>query len=546
MSWWDRMGAMLGMATGNVQPEIVQFSDVSCNWVSFPWEDAEALRLLKQSQIGTEHIGELVNMANRVRRANNIWNIPGRDQFPSSLVKKRYTLWSSKPVSAEGFKNSEVGLKLQFNESPVTNLIIGNKSGRTIKVGTSRLLHMGDADEQIYLSRQYTGVEDTAQYHNSHAVYHYACNPVVDYSTPKSPVDKKNLLISQSEKGAHTLSRTKELSNILTGFLDEKILSNAAFIPELNGDSDVKRKKTRSQVWNRFAGVVRYEAVTVMPHTIPVTGDGKYYRANSGVVDWADSKNAPKFKDDSPEALFEIRPAEFTSEEKAAIIMATPTYVLCGMSNPGTDEYSLNKTAGEWSAETEDSSGDNFFAVRDKKNIKENWKKTQPEKDAVTVHTADFGIIGGKDCVYALVNGGESPANNKAGMELFGSDVVSIGAGLKHESRWGSGLVLGTKVVELRHSEKNDDEKESLMSMKSELLELRNKVASLESMIRMDKDGITLQVGGKEKGTEIKITKDKIAFKVQGADLGHYSSAGYNPLQDIKAAGNALIVRGRG
>jgi hypothetical protein len=65
-------------------------------------------------------------------------------------------------------------------------------------------------------------------------------------------------------------------------------------------------------------------------------------------------------------------------------------------------------------------------------------------------------------------------------------------------------------------------------------------------MIRMDKDGITLQVGGKEKGTEIKITKDKIAFKVQGADLGHYSSAGYNPLQDIKAAGNALIVRGRG
>jgi hypothetical protein len=181
---------------------------------------------------------------------------------------------------------------------------------------------------------------------------------------------------------------------------------------------------------------------------------------------------------------------------------------------------------------TEKPAEDNFFAVRNKKNITENWKKTQPQNDAVTPDTADFGIIGGNKCVYTLVNGGESPANNKAGMEIFGSDVVSIGAGLKAKSRWTSGLVLGTKVVELRHSAKNDDEKESLISMKSELLELRNKVASLESMIRMDKDGISCSVFPGDGGpTKIDIDKDAVEIYVKGKLIGRFTEEGFKTIQ---------------
>ena len=523
MSWLDKMAAMLGMAE-MTEPKILKFKDSNttpllCDWVSFPWGDTDAVKALSQSEYGMEYIGELIYLSNRLSKVNKMSEMPGKTRLPGRM-KWPERFWAEKPVSEKDWKSGKIGLRLNFSESPRTNIVIANKSDRTIRVGSRREVHLGSVEASFNLSQRYIATEELAHYHLAQTVYHYACKKPINWDQKGKVKDA----FSNTDPAEHTT----DYKHAIEVFGETEMPDEGCSSPD-KPNRDVSRSdKFPTQVWNRYEGVVRWEAVDTEENS----SGGSYGHDLQGYTD-----KTPVFKDDSPEALFEIRPAEFNVGDHAAIIMATPTYVLCGMSNPGTEDYSLNKTAGKWSAKTEDSSGDNFFAVRNKKNITENWKKTQPKEDAVTPDTADFGIIGGNGCVYSLADGGEKPGDQKTGMELFGSNVVSIGAGWKNEHRWTSGLVLGTKVVELRHSKENDDNGESLISMKSELLELRNKVASLESMIRMDKDGITLQVGDNTAtATKIRIGKDLIDFYINGKYIAQFNSSGLTSKQTNKVS----------
>ena len=575
-------------------------------WVSLPLHDPGFRRVFTYHEDSIPHLTNWLFMNERLQKVNMMGDVPGMSSasWRNTISFKHH---DPEPVSHEDFTTGKVHLGITFNDSTQWKYRFPAKTFRTVTMGGITNLHLGGADVYVNTEQTVRHHEELLESVNSQVVFHYRSRRPVVRDDLKNTQGARNSLyeISAQSKAWKSTGLSKDdlqnyikeigdaktqaardkgdsvigniplsvFKKIPTGIWDNtKSLKNISLdeISKTWDDRDDLRdtQKPRSQVWYRYEGVVRWEAVQTDPtkvfnkNSYQELESSRYKEGNNAFsgkklnspTETQDFKN-PALTKNSPQVLLEIRPQDIqpggkktydgldfdkikstAGDDQAKLIMASPQFIFVGAENPGTIESNSEATAYKWSGNssknelmigpvlpanelTHDTATipENIFAVSAKKDIKNCWLNALPEKPPGSENKAmksHFGILGGEK----LVNG-------KSGLELFGREALLLGSGIKPQNiKWTSSILLQPTgiILETKGKEEKDDNY-TMISMLNHILSLQKKVDTLESLITMNEKGITLSVNT----TKITIAEDKISFEVKGEDVGEFSKEGW-------------------
>lgn len=528
------------------------------NWVSFPWKNVHAVNRLKKSEFGRQMITEILFLGRKLQKVNMMAEFPGVPTLPG-FSKTPERQWAPKPVSEEDWVQGKHALRLEFLDSPRTTLVIGNPSNRTIRVGNQRQVQCGGYASYVNLTQDYRALEESQEFHLGHRVKHFRGLKPLELKKASAKWATPNALVADALKEPLT---QKPDPKILYGLLGEgpaykeeigkrplayhlETAPNLKSIEQDDRDEVRDQKKFRGQEWNRYETVYRVEAVGIdfanvfdakTGKLVPSTG-AKY----GGEGNMAGAPNqTPVLSTDSPQALFEVRAKDFSmitneggaNDATASIICATPAFVLCGMTNPNDEgdvpEFYSESSAFNWSiGGIEKADDDNFFAVRNKKNLTNNWNNILPrsplEFSVAELPIADYGIFGSKSISYQ--------DKKLAGLELFAREGLLLGSGVKKPNNiWSTGFFLGKDHIKLSKDSKDRNGGSVGSSILIDGLKLsiesgdhqENKYASLD----ISPKDIDLTVMNEKGITGVRIENNQVTIWVKGKKVYTFDGEG--------------------
>jgi len=522
--------------------------DKKFEWASLPIHNDEFIKVFKQHEDSETIPPHWLLMGPNLQKLNMMLEVPA---MSSSIGVNRSQVkqFDEKPVSHEDFKAGKLPLRVSFNESPQARYFFYAKTLRTFNIGGNTYCHFGGTDTYINNSRRFIANETLTESVASEALYYYRCErPPLNYkidSTGKARAlakfaantgytyestglsDSKktqvlqDLLLYKLRKHDHALSKLDSFAddhNTLETYINQRnttpdapfdnpvsepIAASVAaklspfdlFAPD-NRDHNRDKTKPRSQVWKRFGGVLRLEAVqTDYLDKKVYVGDGKYvdmkfsrYKSGNGAMSDEEFQN-PSLTWNSPHVLIEVRPQaiskeknktydgldltvepEIKGDDEAKLVMASPQFIFVGAKNPGTRQSNAETSGYDWSGSDPLATADklkpakfpktipsdqnieldNVFGVKGSKDIYSCWKhaiptEPEPKPDSATERSMNsfFGILGGE----GLIKNGEIK-NGVDGLELFGSKALVLGSGVKHKyETWQSSFSLTPDTI---------------------------------------------------------------------------------------------------
>jgi hypothetical protein len=527
------------------------------NWVSFPWKNINAVNRLKKSEFGRQMITEILFLGRKLKKVNMMAEFPGVPALPG-FSKTPERQWAPTPVSEENWTQGKHALRLEFLDSPRTTLVIGNPSNRTIRVGNQRQVQCGGYASYINLTQDYRALEESQEFHMGHRVKHFrGLKPLELKKASEKWNNPKDLVDAALAEPLTQKPDSKILFDVVgegIRYKDEIGKRKLAYhldstpgskLPEQDSRDEVRdTNKFRGQEWNRYETVYRVEAVGIDFEKVLNEKTGKLESSQDaryeGEGNMAGAPNqTPVLSPDSPQALFEVRAKDFSTiaykgspnAPTASIICATPAFVLCGMTNPNdkgdVEQFYSESSAFKWSkGGKETADGDNFFAVRDKKNLTKNWNDILPlslsEDSVPELPIADYGIFG---------SGAISHNEKKlAGLELFGREGLLLGAGKKNTTKnmWSTGLFLGKDHIKLSKASKNGGCAESsiLIDELKLSIESRNQHADKYASLDMNPKIIDLTVTDEMGITGVRIENNQVTVWVKGKKIYTFDDKG--------------------
>jgi hypothetical protein len=504
---------------------------------------------------------EILFLGYKLLKVNMMAEIPGRATLPG-FSKTPERQWSPDPINEKGWQSGKHSLRLEFIDSPRTTLVIGNPSNRTIRVGNQRQVQCGGYASYVNLTQDFRGLEESQELHLGHRLKHFrGLKPLVLKKARDKWGSNSQDLEDQVLKQPLT---QKPKKGFLKGFFnttDDLVggrslaysleLDKGKKHPEQDDRDEIRDDKMhRGQEWNRYETVWRLEAVGMDMNSV-LTDDGNFVDMLQSPPKYSQGtmKNAlnrtPSLSPDSPQALLEVRAKEFsnigkesTSANTASVICAAPTFVLCGMKNPndyiGKDSknlagdqlsYHSEASAYEWlKGGEEEAEADNFFAIRNKKDLSKNWSDIQPVLDPI-LPIADYGIFGCEKINY----------NNMtySGMELFGREALILGSGAKmaNKEEWKSSLFLGENHLKLSNKVVGDDgetKKDSRILMDNYKISIRavDTKSRNEGVLDIMSELIDLTVTGPKGITGLTIKEGELTIWVNGERVHVFNKDG--------------------